>query len=156
MVYFLDRKIGEELRQKSIEGWKDTSFGWAIECGYKCSFYGYSLLKSNTETISLLDKEKNPITFNSKEEAKRYIEDLIERARYYARRISTKLSNVEDKEEREKIIYSEMDNIEEYAGTKHSVIQDFVFDMLTEDGTLKTFECDLDKMDYKIIQYVVK
>ena len=49
-----------------------------------------------------------------------------------------------------------MDNIEEYAGTKHSVIQDFVFDMLTEDGTLKTFECDLDKMGYKIIQYVVK
>ena len=44
VLYFLDRQIGEELRQKSLEGWKDTKFGWVIECGNKNSFSGYSML----------------------------------------------------------------------------------------------------------------
>ncbi len=26
VLYFIDRKVGEELRQKSLEGWKDTKF----------------------------------------------------------------------------------------------------------------------------------
>lgn len=156
VVYFIDRKIGEELRQKFLEGWKDTKFGWAIECGNKNSFSGYSMLNKNTERISIFDEERTPISFESKEEATRYVEDLIERARYYAKRLANKLSGVESDAERGSIIHATMDEIEEYTGTKFSIIQDFAFDMLTEDCELKTFECNLDEMGYKVIQCIVK
>ena len=156
VVYFIDRKIGEELRQKSLEGWKDTKFGWAIECGNKNSFSGYSMLNKKTERISALDEDRTPISFTSKEEAARYVEDLIERARYYAKRLANKLSGVESEAERDSIIYATMDEIEEYVGTKFSIIQDFAFDMLTGDCELKTFECNLDEMGYKVIQCIVE
>lgn len=156
VVYFIDRKIGEELRQKFLEGWKDTKFGWAIECGNKNSFSGYSMLNKKTERISAFDEERTPISFTSKEEAARYVEDLIERARYYAKRLANKLSGVESEAERDSIIYATMDEIEEYVGTKFSIIQDFAFDMLTGDCELKTFDCNLDEMGYKVIQCIVE
>ncbi len=155
VVYFIDRTVGEELRQKSLEGWKDTKFGWTIECGNKNSFSGYSMLNKKTERISAFDEERNPITFENKEKASRYGEDLIERARYYAKRLVNKLHGVESDAERSSIIHAIMDEIEEYTGTKFSIIQDFTFDMLTGDCKLKSFECNLDEMGYKIVQCIV-
>lgn len=38
VVYFVDRKVGDELRKKSLDGWKDTEFGYGIEYGYKGGF----------------------------------------------------------------------------------------------------------------------
>lgn len=154
VVYFIDRTVGEELRQKFLEGWKDTKFGWAIECGNKNSFSGYSMLNKKTERISVFDEERTPISFDSKEEAARYVEDLIERARYYAKRLANKLSGIVDENERGKIIDATMDEIEEYTGTKFSIIQDFAFDMLTGNCKLKAFECNLDEMGYNVIQCI--
>ena len=51
------------------------------------------------------------------------------------------------------------DEIEEYTGTKFSVLMDFVFDMLTDDSDnlkIKNEGCNLDKIGYRIIQYIVK
>ena len=67
VLYFLDRKTGEELRRKSLEGWKDTKFGWAIECGNKNSFLEYSMLNKKNERISVFDKDRNPMIFDTKE-----------------------------------------------------------------------------------------
>lgn len=156
VLYFLDRQIGEELRQKSLEGWKNTKFGWAIKCGNKNSFSGYSMLNKNTEQISVFDKVKTPISFESKEEAARYIEDLIERSRYYAKRLANKLSIVQNDTEIKSIVHETMDEIEKYTGTKFSIIQDFVFDMLTGGYKLKTSEYNLDEMGYKVIQCILQ
>ena len=38
LVRFLDRKYGEKMRAKSLEGWKDAKFGWVV-CE-KCGFLG--------------------------------------------------------------------------------------------------------------------
>ena len=100
VIYFLNREIGEELRQKSLDGWKNTKFGYAIECGYKNSFYGYSMLNKKNERISALAKERTPITFDSKEAANEYIDALIDRARYYAKRLVNNVSDVKDETER--------------------------------------------------------
>ena len=51
------------------------------------------------------------------------------------------------------------DEIEEYTGTKFSVLMDFVFDMLTDDSDnlkIKNESCNLDEIGYRIIQYIVK
>lgn len=155
VIYFLDRKVGEELRQKSLDGWKDTKFGWAIECGYKNSFSGYSMINKKTERISVFDEERKPMTFETKEEADKNVESLIERARYYAKQLANKISGVDDEEERGKIIDTIIDEIEENTNTKFSIIQDFAFDMLTGDCQLKNSECNLDEMGYKIVQCIV-
>lgn len=155
VIYFLDRKVGEELRQKSLDGWKDTKFGWAIECGYKNSFAGYSMLNKKNERISAFDEERAPISFETKEEATIYVESLIERARYYANRLANNISDVEDKTEREKIIDAAIDEIEEETGTKFGIVMDFTFDMLTNDSKIKNEGCNLDEMGYKVIQCIV-
>lgn len=156
VLYFLDRTIGEELRKKSLDGWKDTKFGWAIECGYKNSFSGYSMLNKKMERISMFDKERKPMTFDTEEAAERYLEDLIERAKYYAKRLTNKLVNVSEEEERDRIIDETIREIDEYVGTKSSILSDFTFDMLTGDCKLKSFECNLDEMGYKIVQCIIQ
>lgn len=155
VIYFLNRKVGEELRQKLLDGWKDTMFGWAIECGYKSSFAGYSMLNRKNERISTFDDKNTPMTFNSKEEANEYVEYLVDKARYYAKRLANSISDVEDKTERERIIDVAIDEIEEETGTKFGIIMDFTFDMLTGDCKLKSFECNLDEMGYKIVQCII-
>ena len=155
VVYFIDRNIGDELREKSIEGWKNTKFGWSIECGYKNTFSGYTMLDKKLKRQSVFDNDFSPITFKNKDEATQYIEDVIERARYYAKRIANKLSAVTNESDRFNIIDGVISEIIEYTGTEFSVISDFVFDMLTGDGKLKTFECNLDEMGYNIIQIVI-
>lgn len=156
VVYFLDRTIGEELRKKTLDGWKDAKFGWAIECGNKNSFFGYSMLNNKMERITMFDEECNPMTFNTEEAAKRYVEGLIERAKYYAKRLANKLFNVSEEEERNRIIDDIISEIDEYTGTKFSALSDFTFDMLTGDLKLKSSECNLDNMGYKIVQCVIQ
>lgn len=168
VVYFLDRTIGEELRKKSLNGWKDTKFGWAIECGSKNSYSGYSMLNEKMEKISEFDKDRNPMTFNTEEAAKLYLEGLIERAKYYAERLVNNLANVSEQEERNRIIAETIKEINEYAQTKFSVLLDFTFDMidskakrnifssLTAEDKLKSFECHFDKMGYEIVQCIIQ
>lgn len=156
VLYFLDRTIGEELRQKSLDGWKDTKFGWAIECRNKNSFSGYSMLNKKMERISMFDEERKPMTFDTEEAAKQYAEYLIERAKYYAKRLANKLVNVSEEEERNRIIDETIREIDEYAGTKFSILSDFAFDMLTGDCKFKSPECNLDEMGYKIVQCIIQ
>lgn len=156
VLYFLDRQIGEELRQKSLEGWKDTKFGWVIECGNKNSFSGYSMLNKKNERITVFDKDRSPIVFDTKESADEYVEYLIERSKYYAKRLVNNLCGITDEKERDKIIYNAIDEIENDTKTKFSIIFDFTFDMLTSECELKSPEYNLDKMGYEVVQYIIQ
>ena len=155
VVYFLDRTIGEKLRQKSLDGWKNTKFGWTIECGNKNSFSGYSMLNKKMERISMFDEERKPMTFDTEDTAKRYVEDLIERAKYYAKRLANRCADALEEDERNRIIDETIDEIDEYTGTKFSILLDFTFDMLTGDCKLKSSECNLDEIGYKIVQCII-
>lgn len=153
VLYFLDRAIGEELRKKFLDGWKNTKFGWAIECGNKYGVSGYAMINNKLKRISIFDK---PMTFDTEEAAKKYVGDLIERARYYAKRLANELANITEVEERSDIIYGITNEIDEYAGAKFSILLDFTFDMLTGDYKLKSSECNLDNMGYKVIQCIIQ
>lgn len=154
VLYFLDRSIGEELRKKSIEGWKDTKFGWAIECGFNSSFSGYSMINEKTERISVFDKD-TPIIFKSKDEANLYLKNLIDLARYYAKYLANKLVEIKDKKEREEVFNRTIDEIEGRMHSKWSVVTDLMLDMLTSDLELKSCECNLDEMGCGIVQCIV-
>lgn len=155
VLYFLDRKVGEELRHKSLEGWKNTKFGWGIECGYKNSFSGYSMLNKRDERISVFDKDRSPMAFESKEDADEYAEYLIEKSKYYAKRLADNLYGITDEKERYNIIDNAIDEIENDTKTKFSIISDFTFDMLTDNCKLKSQECNLDGMEYRVVQCII-
>lgn len=63
-------------------------------------------------------------------------------------------SNAKTEEKGESIIDKTLKDIEEFTGTKFSVLKDFVYDMLTGDCKLKSSECTLDEYGYKIIQCI--
>ena len=155
VLYFLDRKVGEELRHKSLEGWKNTRFGWAIECGNKNSFLGYSMINQKNERISVFDKDRSPMVFDTKESADEYAEYLIEKSKHYAKRLVNNLCGITDENERDNIIDNAIDEIENDTKTKFSIIFDFTFDMLTDNCKLKSQECNLDEMGYRVVQCII-
>lgn len=79
VLYFIDRKVGEELRQKSLEGWKDTKFAWAIECGSKNNFFGNTPINLKGERTSIFSKDRTVKLFATKDKAEEYIKSLLEK-----------------------------------------------------------------------------
>lgn len=154
VLYFLDRKVGEELRQKSLEGWKDTKFAWTVECGNKNSFSGYSPINQKGERISIFDEERTVKTFDTKDKAEEYVKGLMERAAYYAKRLANAYQNAKEKEEKNNVIDQTIKDIEAFTGSRFSILSDFVFDMLTGECELKTYDCVLDEYGYKIVQCI--
>lgn len=67
-IRFILRDKGEELRKKSLEGWKDTKFCYAIRIsnGFNKNF--------------MLDKDFNRLLFNSEEEASNYLKEYFEKS----------------------------------------------------------------------------
>lgn len=58
VLYFLDRKVGEELRHKSLEGWKNTKFGWGLNVDIKIlSLDIQCLIKETNEFLYLIKIE---------------------------------------------------------------------------------------------------
>lgn len=154
VLYFIDRKVGEELRQKSLEGWKDTNFAWTVECGNKNSFSGYAPINLKGERISMFDEDRAVKTFTTKDEADQYIKGLLEKAAYYAKKLAEDYANAQEKGERNSAIDKTIKDIEDFSGPRFSVLSDFTFDMLTGNCELKSSECMLDEYGYKVIQCI--
>lgn len=96
------------------------------------------------------------MVFDTKESADEYAEYLIERSKYYAKRLVNNLCGIIDEKERDKIIDNAIDEIENDTKTKFSIISDFTFDMLTGNCEPKSSEYNLDEMGYRIIQYIIQ
>lgn len=153
VVYFVDRKVGDELRQKTLDGWKDTEFGYGIEYGYKGGFGGYSLMNTQLESISAFSKNRKPMVFDSEDNAEAYVLSLIEKAKVYAKDMDKKLQNA-SKDATGEIINNIIAKIEKETNTKFSILADFVYDMVDADGRLKSSECNLDQIGYEIVQCI--
>lgn len=81
VVYFLDRKIGDEHRAKFIEGFKNAEFGWQIVVS---NYLGYNSVNTQNEAMVFGLSNQNPLIFESEELADRYMTDLIKSAHSYA------------------------------------------------------------------------
>lgn len=152
VIYFLDRNIGEELRQKSIKAWENTEFGWSVLAGNKCSFSGYAQLNTDAECINIFTENRISITFKTEKEAKDYIESLVATAWKYSKHIEESLISVDNKD---KLFIEMYENIAAET-SKCNIVLDFIVDMINDDYKLKFDECKLDKMGYKVVQRVIK
>lgn len=65
--YFLDRTIGEKLRAKVIEGWKDAEFAWIIKTGDRNNILGDATISEFDEYIWQVSKDSKPMYFLTEE-----------------------------------------------------------------------------------------
>ena len=153
VFYFLDRKVGEELRAKSLEGWKDTKFAWALKAGYKTSFGGYSLLNEKDELITMFDENRIPAYFDNESDARNHMHHLIEEAWKHAKQLTEAIEKEEDKEKKEQV-FTDMLNaiLEKYP--KFTLMEDLICDMLNNDLTLKFEEPMLEQIGWKVVQQI--
>lgn len=154
VLYFLDRTIGEELRQKSIKGWDNATFGWIITCGNKDSMWGYSPLTNGYKTYSqFFDKETKPIVFDNREDAVKYIKKIISTSKNYAYEYVEKAKDIADEEGKRQICIDMIHKIEEDFNEKFTIIAYFATDMLDSDKMIPKNNFELDKYGYSIEQY---
>lgn len=77
VLYFLDREYGESLRKQTIEGWKQTKFGYVLY------FDSIALNKNSGDN----DRRRKDIFFNSYEDAIKLAERIVANAMEIADKI---------------------------------------------------------------------
>lgn len=83
VVRFIDREYGEELRQKTLEGWKNTKFAYGINMGSKNSFSNGGIVDID-EDLDIMNEELKPLYFETEQDAQDYIDKMIKMATHYS------------------------------------------------------------------------
>ncbi len=109
-IVMINRQIGDEYRQKFINGFRDTKIGYCIFYGNKNSFGWYYPV----DVIG--NRTKEPMIYDSEEEAQNRLNYYIEEATKLAK------SSINDKNEFLDIKYDEVP----------SIVNDIAWDMVEE------------------------
>lgn len=80
---FLNRTFGEELRQKTLDGWKNTKFGWAIM--FSISEIDDEIFGKDYSVNNAMEKTEL-IPFASEEEAESFRQEVIQECRTLAQK----------------------------------------------------------------------
>ena len=83
VIRYIDREYGEEIREKTLEGWKDTKFAYGIKFSYLNSFSDGQLLMKNNTLMSFDDKEENILVFEDSKSARDYIQKIKQKTKIY-------------------------------------------------------------------------
>ena len=76
VIRYLDREYGEEVRQKTLEGWADVEFAFGVKFRYKDAMNsGYYVCK-NEDLFGFDNKPDDILTFDMVEEAESYIKKV--------------------------------------------------------------------------------
>ena len=75
-IVMLDSKLGEEYRQKSVDGFKDSKLGYCIYYGSKNSFGGYHPT-DEVGNMALFTKYK---VYDTEEEAEKKLNEYVKKA----------------------------------------------------------------------------
>ena len=81
VIMYLDRKFGDEIKKKSIDGWKDAQFGYSIAGEFKNSLNGPVIFDSDGNPLPCMQWRKPCIFFETEEEAQKQIDIWTEQAK---------------------------------------------------------------------------
>ena len=148
VVRFVNEEVGKEYRKKTLAGWANTKFAYALRAGSKNSWSGYNLIGPNGEKLGLMSNTLKYRVFDTKEEAMKYGDELLEVAREYASR----MVNAED---HEAAIHECFDEVNEKYG-RFSIIEDFMADLVTGNAdAYKNEQKVLEEYGYDTMQCIV-
>lgn len=110
---FVDREYGEELRHKTLEGWKDdVKFAYGINFGLKNSFSEY--IVDINDDINIMSKELKPLYFETEQDAQDYIDKMIKIATHYSNKyneLKNSSTNIPKDKEYESLYGTFVENI---------------------------------------------
>lgn len=137
-IYILDEEKGEEYRQKTIEGFKDAEFGYAIRFGNKHSFVGYWYIDEDGDTAGGFNV-RVPAFYKTKEAAQSVMDNYIAEAKRIANKIVNKQTTISDEIGKTKYVVRTLfkENLERVNG-----------EMIINDDKL------FDKYGYEIVQSI--
>lgn len=148
VVKFVDDAVAMEYRQKTLSGWQNTQFGFAMRAGNRNSWSGYSLIGNNGEKLGFMANTLKYKVFDTVADAEKYANELLTEAVRYA-------SKIVEAENHEDAIDSVFDEIRNTFGN-FSIVEDFVCDLLKGDGSaFKNSEHSLDEYGYDISQCII-
>lgn len=81
VIMYLDRKIGDEIKKKSIEGWKDAKFGYSIAGEFKNSLNGPVVFDNDGNPLPCMQWRSPCIFFETEEAAQKQIDIWTEQAK---------------------------------------------------------------------------
>lgn len=85
VVRYIDREYGESIRQKTIEGWKDSRFAYGIKLNHLDTFTDGRYLCKDDFIAGFDYKPSDILTFETKEEAKAHIKEIIKLTKSYVK-----------------------------------------------------------------------
>ena len=151
VIHFLNREFGEEIKKKSLDGWKDAKFGWIIIFGGRSSMTRAYPLTEKNEVHMFFDNDA-PKVFDTMGDAKAYMTSLLDTAKTYAEKYSDIAvdKNAGEIEKLKNDLFQEL--ITNFGFS--NIIGDITFDMLDKD--LKVFNnFKLTNYYYKFEQYLI-
>ena len=83
VVRYIDREYGEEIRQKTIEGWKDARFSYGVKFCFFNSFSGGRLVCKHKNLMGYGDTQDDVLTFSTETEASAFIDEVNKKAKEY-------------------------------------------------------------------------
>ena len=160
VVYFLDREVGEELRDKTLYGWKDAKFKYAIMFGGKYFMSGYQPVNRELEIGGTSDI----LYFDTEDEAEDFMTDIINKCYDIAKDIVSNCKDCKTVDEERDVIFKNLDKMVVYksgSSIQYYIIDDLIEWVKLQNGASKLggCECDTPKLTnygYKIIQEVYK
>lgn len=83
VVRYLDRQYGEDLRAKTLEGFKDTKFAYAVKFAYLNSMSGGRTICKDEGLYGYGNKPEDIQTFDTEADAQKFIDEINARASKY-------------------------------------------------------------------------
>ena len=83
VVRYIDRVYGEEIRQKTIDGWKDARFCYGVKFCFLNSFSGGRLVCKHKDLMGYGDTMADVLTFDTEIEASAFIDEVNKKAKEY-------------------------------------------------------------------------
>lgn len=141
----LDETVGAEMRQRTIRGWDGAKFAFSVTVNNKNSFSRSCFVTKNGIVLSHLDNQFKHAIFETEEQAEGFIQNLIEKAQEYIKKI-------ENKEEDFDAVIKMIDNKE----GQLSVVSELVFDLINDDcNAFRNEDHSLTNLGFNVIQCIV-
>ena len=83
VVRYIDRVYGEEIRQKTIDGWKDAKFCYGVKFCFLNAITRGNLVTKNKELMGYGDTQDDVLTFETEKEASSFIDEVNTKAKEY-------------------------------------------------------------------------
>lgn len=157
VLYFLDREYGEEMRRKTMDGWKDAKFAYALKFCNKDSMSGGYFINKNLCVIIPGISGGDILLFDTEGDALLFSSELIVKAHKYAKDAMDEYLKIKIDHQEDVNIFTIIENkIEKEYGVMVNILLDMAAEFWKEDLTGMNGNLKLEKHYFQQVQFPIK